>query len=529
MWNGRVFQFQVLCFGVTNAPFIFHRLGESIKEYLNIHGIRIIIYIDDMLILASSFQQCLKDAQVVVDTLVKLGFNIKTEKCILTPSQNVYFLGYLWDSKLLSCSLPEEKLERIQSLCKEAMASPHATVRILQRLLGTVLAARPAVPLTRARSRGIQRMVLDHFEGTRTSARKLVRLTKWAKEDILWWLSLPIESCTQTLRSIPVWNTVRLASDAMDTAVGAVLEGRVMYRELEPSFARSAKIAKKEWLAFEWMIKQELHNLRNKVISWHVDNTNVLHAWLNGGTIGDQWLCKKVIEMQVILHSQNTLVIPKYVKSIQHLHADFISRNKVLPDWHLSREVASRLFSIVGIPEIDLMATSSSHQVSQYYSALVDERAAGVDAFTQNWDQFQLAYVFPPPVMMELILNRIYQCSQNTKFVVISPWKTKAQWFPKALCLSTQLPIRLPVSWQTVRDLAESDCIPSTRSGDKIRFVAWQLSGRGGQRLEDCPLGLNKLYSRAGREQQRRAMAWDSDITQSFAEGISWMKLKRMQ
>ena len=108
------------------------------------------------------------------------------------------------------------------------------------------------------------------------------------------------------------------------------------------------------------MIKQELRNLRDKVISWHVDNTNVLHAWLNGGSIGDQWLCRKVVEMQIILHSQNTLVIPKYIQSIQHLHADFISRNKVLPDWHLSREVANRLFSIVGIPEIDLMATTSS-------------------------------------------------------------------------------------------------------------------------------------------------------------------------
>ena len=99
------------------------------------------------------------------------------------------------------------------------------------------------------------------------------------------------------------------------------------------------------------------------------------------------------------------------------------------------------------------MATSNSNQVDQYFSALLDNGALGIDAFTKDWDQFTLAYIFPPPPMVELILNRIYQCSKNTSFIVITPWRPSVQWFPKALKLAVQPPVRLPVSWDTVVDL----------------------------------------------------------------------------
>lgn len=528
MWNGQVYQFRVLCFGVKNAPFTFNRLGQSIRLYLNLRGIRIIIYLDDILVLASSFDQCIKDAQFVIDTLVSLGFQIKIEKCVFTPSQDFFFLGYLWNTKEMTCSLPEEKLQNIKLLCKEALATLWVTVRLLQKLLGCAISARPAVPLTRARSRGIQRMVLDHYHGTVKSAKKLVRLTKWAREDILWWLQLDTDDCHLSLRSIPVWESVRLASDAMDTAVGSVLEGQVMYEELDNTTARR-RIAQKEWLAFELTILPKLTTLRDKVVTWHVDNMNVRQAWLNSGSVRDIWMCRKIVELQILLHKQNTLVIPVYIRSAQHLHADLISRNKVLPDWHLSEAVAGNLFNILGHPEIDLMASANSHQVSQYYSALVDREAVGIDAFTKNWDQFSLAYVFPPPVMMELILNRIFQCSRNSQFIVISPWKPKAQWFPKAVKLAVQPPIRLPVSLETVTDLAESNCYPATPSGGKIKFVAWLLSGKEGQKLENCPLGLSRLYSRAGRRQLKSAMDWVSDIGPSFVGGINWMNLPRVQ
>ena len=130
--------------------------------------------------------------------------------------------------------------------------------------------------------------------------------------------------------------------------------------------------------------------------------------------------------------------------------------------------------------------------------------------------------------MMEWVLNRIYKCSQRSTFILITQWTTQAVRFPKALKLATQPPTRLPVSWNTVVELAGSGFLPITKKGAKMRFVAWKLSGWCGHKLESCPLGLSRLFSQAGRKTLKSAMDWGSDIGPSTAEGISWTSLPRL-
>ena len=147
--------------------------------------------------------------------------------------------------------------------------------------------------------------------------------------------------------------------------------------------------------------------------------------------------------------------------------------------------------------EVDLMATSTSPQVPVYFSALVDDQAEGVEVFTKNWDTFNLVYVFPPPVMMELILNRIYQCNTDTRFILVSPWKPKAQWFPKLLSLTERAPLRLPLSWETVTDLAGSHCIRAlsqskSKSGHLLK--SWK-SGHTATKLSNSCLFIPLLIS----------------------------------
>ena len=139
-----------------------------------------------------------------------------------------------------------------------------------------------------------------------------------------------------------------------------------MYEVLDTEVSKQP-IAHKEGLAFAKTVLPNLEVLRNTVVSWHVDNMNVRQAWLNSSTIKDKWLCKEVVQMQILLHNQGTKIIPVYIRSAQHLHADYVSRNKPLPDWHLSRLVARKLFQSMGLPQVDLMATSKSLGSTQRY------------------------------------------------------------------------------------------------------------------------------------------------------------------
>ena len=546
IWKGKVYQFLVLCFGlktvsflkgsklnfttgIFQAPFIFDRLGRSVGIHLKLKGIRLIIYLDDILVLSTSYEQCQIDAQIVVDTLVSLGFMIKAKKSVTTPSQKFFYLGYSWDTITMSCSLPPEKLDNIKFYCREVLKEQFFPVSLILTLNGTVLAARPAVPLARAMARGLQQLILTHYTSkTKAGLKKMISLTAYARENITWWLDLTQEECVLSLAAVPIWRSIRLATDASDLHWGAVLAGQAITDEWSV-WEIQHTIAHKEWMAFEFTVRRNLAYLSGKLVTWHVDNQNARLAFINQGTVNDVWLCRKVVDLLLLLHEHQILVVPVYVRSVHHLHADFLSRRKVIPDWHLNPNLVQKLFLICGKPQIDLMATSQSAQLPLYYSPMLDENAMAVDSLVQNWDKFVLNFVFPPPVMVELVLNRIHQCKSSTTFLVVSQWTPRATWFPKALLLSSFPPLRFPVSHTTVVDLAQSSCLPSTPSGAAMKFVVWRLSGADGTRVEDCPLGLSPLFSRAGRKARKVCMDWATDTTPSSVEDIRWTRLSRIQ
>ena len=190
IWNGKVYQFLVMCFGVKSAPYTFNKLGKALELYFAGFGIRIFIYLDDILVMASSAELCLKSAQFVVDTLISLGFYIHIDKCVVVPSQNFFFLGFLWDTRTMTCSLPLEKLENIQSTCQKVLGSKWLCLWDLHVLQGLMASVVPAVPLARAKYRGIQAQILSYSKGTiltqKQMREKYVTLSQWTEEDIRW-------------------------------------------------------------------------------------------------------------------------------------------------------------------------------------------------------------------------------------------------------------------------------------------------------------------------------------------------------
>ena len=71
-----------------------------------------------------------------------------------------------------------------------------------------------------------------------------------------------------------------------DTAVGSVFKGNVLYEALKVSTSKM-RISHKEWLAFEMTVRPVLRELKDKVVTWHIDNMKVRQAWLNSGSAWD--------------------------------------------------------------------------------------------------------------------------------------------------------------------------------------------------------------------------------------------------
>ena len=57
-WKGNLYVFTCLCFGLSSAPRIFTKLMKPVVVCLRRQGYTLVIYLDDMLIIADSYSVC---------------------------------------------------------------------------------------------------------------------------------------------------------------------------------------------------------------------------------------------------------------------------------------------------------------------------------------------------------------------------------------------------------------------------------------------------------------------------------------
>ena len=86
MWKKKTYQFTCLPFGLSSAPLTFTKVMKPLVAYLRSLGIRLLIYLDDMLILAQTREELLKWRSIVLDLLENLGFLINYQKSVRTNS-----------------------------------------------------------------------------------------------------------------------------------------------------------------------------------------------------------------------------------------------------------------------------------------------------------------------------------------------------------------------------------------------------------------------------------------------------------
>ena len=89
--NG-LYEFTVMPFGLCNAPATFQRLMESVLSGLARE--KCLVYLDDVLVIGSTFQEHLKNLREVFTRLAKAGLKLKPSKCKLIRKE-LDFLGYV--------------------------------------------------------------------------------------------------------------------------------------------------------------------------------------------------------------------------------------------------------------------------------------------------------------------------------------------------------------------------------------------------------------------------------------------------
>ena len=93
-----LFEFNIMPFGLSNAPAVFQ---ELISVILNGCRAFAIAYLDDILILNTSFEEHLIHLNTIFDRLRHHGLKLKLKKCIFLQTETNY-LDFVIDEKALS-------------------------------------------------------------------------------------------------------------------------------------------------------------------------------------------------------------------------------------------------------------------------------------------------------------------------------------------------------------------------------------------------------------------------------------------
>ena len=111
--EGEHFQFQALPFGLSSSPRVFTKVLAPLVGLLHAKGIQVFPYLDDWLISSSSFSKALSQTQEVCGLLERFGWLINQEKSHLTPSQELLFIGGVFNTMEGKVFLSKARRERL--------------------------------------------------------------------------------------------------------------------------------------------------------------------------------------------------------------------------------------------------------------------------------------------------------------------------------------------------------------------------------------------------------------------------------
>ena len=132
-WSRNLYKFLCLCFGLEPA---FTKLLKVPMTILHRINNKIIIYLDNMLLICHSLEEILINQDTVIFLLQHLGFVINCKNSALTPVQEIEFLGLTRNSATIELSLNKTKIQKVVSEYQNLLNNPQTSILELTRLIG---------------------------------------------------------------------------------------------------------------------------------------------------------------------------------------------------------------------------------------------------------------------------------------------------------------------------------------------------------------------------------------------------------
>ena len=123
LYDDKLYQSTVYRNGLSSCPTYFTNIMKPILCALREKGHLVIIFIDDLLIINTSYEKCCTSVLETIQLLTELGFTININKSVLIPAQKAVFLGFVLNSVDMTITLTQYKIHSIIT-CISNLLSP---------------------------------------------------------------------------------------------------------------------------------------------------------------------------------------------------------------------------------------------------------------------------------------------------------------------------------------------------------------------------------------------------------------------
>ena len=353
--------------------------------------------------------------------LRQMGFCINEEKSVLEPTKRIEYLGNIIDSENMTVTLPERRKDRILQSCKQLLNKHRDKIREVASVIGLLVAAIPAVEMGKLHYRKLEKAKIVALDKEKGNFDRWMEITEDMKTDLIWWIN---HVACQDRKIFRTGTEIELYTDALNSGWGGCLNnqttnGRWLTEE------RDLHINAKELKAILFALKSFEHQVRGKNIKVFCDNTTAVN-YVNemGGT--KSMICNDIcIEIWEWCVGNKAWITCSHIPGKENILADTASRKfNDKHEWKLDENIFWEICKNFGTPSIDLFASRLNKQVNKFCSWKPDPEAEYFDAFSINWAQFELIYIFPPFAMIARCLQKM-RAEKARGWMVVPLWTSQ--------------------------------------------------------------------------------------------------------
>ena len=354
--TGRYYWFveKTLPFGASVSCAKFQLFSESLRhivEYVSGQFFQITNYLDDFLFVARSCDRVNRTVRQFLTVCEEIGCPVALDKTEWGATQMV-FLGILLNGRLHCLALPEEKITKAKNLLVWVLDSKKLTVKIIQKLTGTLNFLCKAIVPGRTFTRGMyDRLKTVDAQGNALKSYHHVLINKTFKDDCRMWhaflsnasrfeLLRPFVDISKTTKAAKL-NFATDATSNPELGMGGILGNRWFFQKWQKDFMlkENPSINYLELYAlvtaiFMWGDSELLSNSR---ISIQCDNQSV--EFMINNMVGSCPHTMKLIRLLAwsnIKHNRRIFV--RHITSKNNSLADALSRLEFDRFWSEAKE-----------------------------------------------------------------------------------------------------------------------------------------------------------------------------------------------